>query len=83
MQNTSTPLLATVPLTCMYIDDHQQQNQNDNDINEYHEDIHDISQQEPPDDLPTHEPMDFTHQHPPPPKTSNMMTRMNSSKADY
>ena len=50
-------------------DDDHQQNQNDDDINEYHGDIHDNynqeQAQEPPNNLPTYEPMDYTdHQLP-------------------
>ena len=45
-------------------DDDHQQNQNDDDINEYHGDIHDNyhqeQAQEPPNNLPTYEPMDYT-----------------------
>ena len=80
MQNNHTHLPPTIPPprcpagncpTNMYYanDNDHQQNQNDQDINEYHGDIHDNCHQEqtqePPDNLATHEPMDYTDNHPP------------------
>ena len=60
------------PTDMYYADDdgHQQdQNQNEDDINEYHGDIHDNyhqeQAQEPPNNLPAHEPTDYTDHHPP------------------